>query len=190
MLVMGPRQGEIDQGISSLVSSNGRDSVKHSLQYSPVPVVVVRPEIERGASKTERQNDRSYADIINIIGGVHESDMKDVSSIGGGLQPEFVEVLPEEEDEPDDEDTDSRRNSLKQASGDSDGGDESDSGSGEFEVASGQQLLAKLHNDNNNSKSQFVPGGDLLGVDVTMGRAAVSPEAPPVYAVRSMLLIS
>ncbi|CAG9953706.1 unnamed protein product [Clonostachys rosea f. rosea IK726] len=82
MLVMGPSEGEIDMGISSLVSSHGRDSIKHSLQYSQVPVIVARPDVEREAHKEERRNDRSYADILQeACGGVHESDWKDT----GGL---------------------------------------------------------------------------------------------------------
>ncbi|CAH0051291.1 unnamed protein product [Clonostachys solani] len=152
MLVMGPSEGEIDMGISSLVSSHGRDSIKHSLQYSQVPVIVARPDVEREAHKEERRNDRSYADILQeACGGVHESDWKDTGGLI--LYPEEV-MRSRESSGPGDYDDDRLRRDSESYNEE---GDDSDDEGGEFEVVSGEQLLAHL--ESVTVRGHCIPGG-------------------------------
>ncbi|KAK7228071.1 hypothetical protein V2G26_000241 [Clonostachys chloroleuca] len=163
MLVMGPSEGEIDMGISSLVSSHGRDSIKHSLQYSQVPVIVARPDVEREAHKEERRNDRSYADILQeACGGVHESDWKDTGGLI--LYPEEV-MRSRESSGPGDYDDDRLRRDSESYNEEV---DDSDDEGGEFEVVSGEQLLAHLELNSVTVRRHSIPGG----ADATAAAAA------------------
>ncbi|VUC26336.1 unnamed protein product [Clonostachys rosea] len=169
MLVMGPSEGEIDTGVSSLVNSLGRDAIKHSLQYSQVPVIVARPDVEREAHREERRNDRSYADILQeACGGgglLHESDWKDTGGLI--LYPEEV-IRSRESSGPGDYDDDRLRRGSETVSEEMDDSDEG----GEFEVVSGEQLL--LGHLELERSSHCIPGGT---------------DATPAAAAESLLLI-
>ncbi|KAL5615073.1 hypothetical protein BROUX41_005133 [Berkeleyomyces rouxiae] len=76
MLVVGTK-GKAAQGIQGVWNSRNSFS-KYCLQYSPVPVVVVRPKDKRIKKKVKRNNDvtrRSYRGMLESMGGVHEIDM-------------------------------------------------------------------------------------------------------------------
>lgn len=80
MLVVGTkgRSG----GFQGLMGTRNSFS-KYCLQYSPVPVIVVRPEDQREKKKKKREADpsrRSYADMIQkVTGGKHEADSENSS---------------------------------------------------------------------------------------------------------------
>ncbi|KAL2891431.1 Universal stress protein A family protein C25B2.10 [Ceratocystis lukuohia] len=76
MLVVGTK-GKAAQGIQGVWNSRNSFS-KYCLQYSPVPVVVVRPKDKRIKKKEKRSNDvtrRGYRGMLESTGGVHEIDM-------------------------------------------------------------------------------------------------------------------
>lgn len=75
MLIVGTR-GRSLGGIQGLVNSRNSFS-KYCLQYSPVPVVVVRPDDQRKKKKEKRTHDptrKSYAAMIAASQGKHEAD--------------------------------------------------------------------------------------------------------------------
>ncbi|EQL02186.1 universal stress protein [Ophiocordyceps sinensis CO18] len=75
MLVVGTR-GRSLGGIQSLVNSRKSFS-KYCLQYSPVPVVVVRPTEKRIKKKVKRANDatrQTYLGMLAATHGRHEAD--------------------------------------------------------------------------------------------------------------------
>lgn len=75
---------------------NNRNSFsKYCLQYSPVPVVVVRPDDKRKKKKEKRSHDpsrQSYVSMLSSNEGVHEADKKVVGSYETETQ-----IPPEEE---------------------------------------------------------------------------------------------
>ena len=75
MLVVGTR-GRTLGGIQGLVNARNSFS-KYCLQYSPVPVVVVRPSEKRIKKKTKRANDatrQTYLGMLAANRGRHEAD--------------------------------------------------------------------------------------------------------------------
>lgn len=83
MLIVGTR-GRSLGGIQGLVNSRNSFS-KYCLQYSPVPVVVVRPDDQRKKKKDKRTHDparKSYAAMIAASQGKHEAD-SETSSVYG-----------------------------------------------------------------------------------------------------------
>ncbi|KAL2753280.1 hypothetical protein ACRALDRAFT_1077590 [Sodiomyces alcalophilus JCM 7366] len=75
MLVVGTR-GRSLGGIQGLVNTRNSFS-KYCLQYSPIPVVVVRPTEERVKKRTKRRLDaerQTYAKMLTATGGKHETD--------------------------------------------------------------------------------------------------------------------
>ena len=75
MLIVGTK-GRSLGGIQGLVNSRNSFS-KYCLQYSPVPVVVVRPDDQRKKKKDKRTHDparKSYAAMIAASQGKHEAD--------------------------------------------------------------------------------------------------------------------
>ncbi|KAL1864397.1 hypothetical protein VTK73DRAFT_5896 [Phialemonium thermophilum] len=81
MLIVGTR-GRSLGGIQGLVNSRNSFS-KYCLQYSPVPVIVVRPDEQRRKKKEKRTQDptrQSYAALFAATKGKHEAD-SDASSI-------------------------------------------------------------------------------------------------------------
>lgn len=75
MLIVGTR-GRSLGGIQGLVNSRNSFS-KYCLQYSPVPVVVVRPDEQRKKKKDKRIHNparQSYAAMIAASQGKHEAD--------------------------------------------------------------------------------------------------------------------
>ncbi|KAM4062159.1 universal stress protein family protein [Hirsutella rhossiliensis] len=75
MLVVGTR-GRSLGGIQGLVNSRNSFS-KYCLQYSPVPVVVVRPTEKRIKKKVKRANDstrQTYLSMLAATHGRHEAD--------------------------------------------------------------------------------------------------------------------
>jgi hypothetical protein len=76
MLIVGTR-GRSLGGIQGLVGNRNSFS-KYCLQYSPVPVIIVRPTEKRIKKKTKRANDatrKTYVAMLAASNGVHESDM-------------------------------------------------------------------------------------------------------------------
>lgn len=81
MLIVGTR-GRTLGGIQGLVASRNSFS-KYCLQYSPVPVVVVRPDEKRQKKKEKRDNDpekQSYRQMLMATQGIHEADSKTTST--------------------------------------------------------------------------------------------------------------
>lgn len=82
MLIVGTRGRS--GGIQGLMGSRNSFS-KYCLQYSPIPVVVVRPDEQRAKKKNKRKLDPtrgSYAKILaRSAGGVHEADSDATSSV-------------------------------------------------------------------------------------------------------------
>ncbi|PHH70665.1 hypothetical protein CDD80_5802 [Ophiocordyceps camponoti-rufipedis] len=81
MLIVGAR-GRSLGGIQGLVNSRNSFS-KYCLQYSPVPVVVVRPTEKRIKKKVKRVNDatrQTYVSMLAATGGVHEADSETSST--------------------------------------------------------------------------------------------------------------
>jgi nucleotide-binding universal stress UspA family protein len=76
MLIVGTR-GRSLGGIQGLVGNRNSFS-KYCLQYSPVPVIIVRPTEKRIKKKTKRANDatrKTYVAMLASSHGVHEADM-------------------------------------------------------------------------------------------------------------------
>ncbi|KAF4582842.1 universal stress protein [Ophiocordyceps camponoti-floridani] len=81
MLIVGAR-GRSLSGIQGLVNSRSSFS-KYCLQYSPVPVVVVRPTEQRIKKKVKRVNDatrQTYVGMLAATGGIHEADSETSST--------------------------------------------------------------------------------------------------------------
>ncbi|PHH87976.1 hypothetical protein CDD83_8163 [Cordyceps sp. RAO-2017] len=81
MLIVGTR-GRSLGGIQGLVNSRNSFS-KYCLQYSPVPVVVVRPTEKRIKKKVKRANDASrqtYLGMLAATHGLHEADSETSST--------------------------------------------------------------------------------------------------------------
>ncbi|RDA83465.1 hypothetical protein CP532_6076 [Ophiocordyceps camponoti-leonardi (nom. inval.)] len=81
MLIVGAR-GRSLGGIQGLVNSRNSFS-KYCLQYSPVPVVVVRPTEKRIKKKVKRVNDatrQTYVGMLSATGGIHEADSETSST--------------------------------------------------------------------------------------------------------------
>jgi nucleotide-binding universal stress UspA family protein len=77
MLIVGTR-GRSLGGIQSLVNTRNSFS-KYCLQYSPVPVVVVRPPEKRTKKKDKRSGDpmrQTYTRMLSSTGGRHETDVE------------------------------------------------------------------------------------------------------------------
>lgn len=93
MLIVGTR-GRSLGGIQGLVNTRNSFS-KYCLQYSPVPVVVVRPTEKRNKKRAKRANDstrQTYVSMLAATQGKHEAD-SETSSIYE-LETQFS---PEEE---------------------------------------------------------------------------------------------
>lgn len=81
MLIVGTR-GRTLGGFQGLVASRNSFS-KYCLQYSPVPVVVVRPDEKRQKKKEKRDNDpekQSYRQMLIATQGIHEADSEATST--------------------------------------------------------------------------------------------------------------
>lgn len=81
MLIVGTR-GRTLGGFQGLVASRHSFS-KYCLQYSPVPVVVVRPDEKRQKKKEKRDTDpekQSYRQMLQSNNGVHEADIQTLSA--------------------------------------------------------------------------------------------------------------
>lgn len=75
MLIVGTR-GRSLGGLQGLMNTRNSFS-KYCLQYSPVPVVVVRPDEKRIKKKTKRANDmtrQTYVGMLQATHGKHEAD--------------------------------------------------------------------------------------------------------------------
>jgi hypothetical protein len=98
MLIVGTR-GRSLGGFQGLVTQRNSFS-KWCLQYSPIPVVVVRPTAKREKKKLKRSNDpsrQSYIQILQESGqGMHEANSSPRNSIYGafGSGLEGIEILP------------------------------------------------------------------------------------------------
>jgi hypothetical protein len=93
MLIVGTR-GRSLGGIQGLVNNRNSFS-KYCLQYSPVPVVVVRPDDKRKKKKDKRSHDpnrQSYVSMLSSNEGVHEAD-KGISA----LYETETQIPPDEE---------------------------------------------------------------------------------------------
>ncbi|KAH9903652.1 universal stress protein family [Xylariomycetidae sp. FL2044] len=78
MLIVGTKGRSLDGMQGFLVNRNSFS--KYCLQYSPVPVVVVRPTEKREKKKTKRSNDPSRQSYLQILGGQkHEADSENSS---------------------------------------------------------------------------------------------------------------
>jgi hypothetical protein len=90
MLIVGTR-GRSLGGFQGLVSNRNSFS-KWCLQYSPIPVVVVRPPEKREKKKLKRANDPTRNNYLQILEqsarGVHESVSSPRNSLGD------IEILP------------------------------------------------------------------------------------------------
>lgn len=81
MLIVGTR-GRTLGGFQGLVASRHSFS-KYCLQYSPVPVVVVRPDEKRRKKKDKRDTDpekQSYRQMLQSNQGIHEADIQTPSA--------------------------------------------------------------------------------------------------------------
>ncbi len=81
MLIVGTR-GRSLGGIQGLVNNRNSFS-KYCLQYSPVPVVVVRPTEKRIKKKVKRANDsgrQTYLGMLSATLGKHEADSETSST--------------------------------------------------------------------------------------------------------------
>jgi hypothetical protein len=82
MLVVGTK-GRSLGGFQGLMNARNSFS-KYCLQYSPVPVVVVRPDDKRQKKKDKRSQDpnrQGYAQMLAYNGGKHEVDCTDLSDL-------------------------------------------------------------------------------------------------------------
>jgi len=80
MLIVGTR-GRSLGGIQGLVNTRNSFS-KYCLQYSPIPVVVVRPDDKRQKKKEKRSQDpdkQSYIKMLASNKGMHEADSENSS---------------------------------------------------------------------------------------------------------------
>ncbi|RDA89892.1 hypothetical protein CP533_6254, partial [Ophiocordyceps camponoti-saundersi (nom. inval.)] len=81
MLIVGAR-GRSLGGLQGLINSHNSFS-KYCLQYSPVPVIVVRPTEKRIKKKVKRVNDatrQTYVGMLSATGGIHEADSETSST--------------------------------------------------------------------------------------------------------------
>jgi hypothetical protein len=81
MLIVGTK-GRSLGGIQGLVNARNSFS-KYCLQYSPIPVVVVRPTEKRVKKKTKRANDttrQTYLGMLASVHGLHEADSETSST--------------------------------------------------------------------------------------------------------------
>lgn len=93
MLIVGTK-GRSLGGIQAFVNTRSSFS-KYCLQYSPVPVVVVRPDEKRLKKKSKRTQDpnrQSYAQMLQHNGGKHEADTRN-----SGLFELESRISPDEE---------------------------------------------------------------------------------------------
>lgn len=93
MLIVGTR-GRSLGGIQGLVNNRNSFS-KYCLQYSPVPVVVVRPDDKRKKKKDKRSHDpgrQSYISMLSSNEGVHEADAGTID-----LYETETQIPPDEE---------------------------------------------------------------------------------------------
>ena len=93
MLIVGTK-GRSLGGIQGLMNTRNSFS-KYCLQYSPVPVVVVRPDEKRLKKKSKRTQDpsrQSYANMLQHNEGKHEAD-----SMTPGLIELEKSISPDEE---------------------------------------------------------------------------------------------
>ncbi|KXJ94682.1 universal stress protein [Microdochium bolleyi] len=73
MLIVGTKGRSLD-GVQGFLVNRSSFS-KYCLQYSPIPVVVVRPTEKREKKKLKRTGDPTRQTYINLLGGVkHEAD--------------------------------------------------------------------------------------------------------------------
>lgn len=78
MLIVGTKGRSMD-GVHGFLVNRSSFS-KYCLQYSPVPVVVVRPTEKREKKKAKRAGDPSRQSYIHILGGrKHEADSENSS---------------------------------------------------------------------------------------------------------------
>jgi hypothetical protein len=78
MLIVGTKGRSLD-GIQGFLGNRSSFS-KYCLQYSPVPVVVVRPTEKRVKKKAKRQLDPSRHSYLQMLtDGVHEADVNSAS---------------------------------------------------------------------------------------------------------------
>ncbi|KAI0393093.1 hypothetical protein F5Y17DRAFT_459203 [Xylariaceae sp. FL0594] len=78
MLIVGTK-GRSLEGVHGFLVNRSSFS-KYCLQYSPVPVVVVRPTEKREKKKAKRAEDPSRQSYVNILGGrKHEADSENYS---------------------------------------------------------------------------------------------------------------
>ena len=80
MLIVGTR-GRSLGGMQGLLNTRNSFS-KYCLQYSPIPVVVVRPDEKRQKKKDKRSQDpdkQSYIKMLAINRGLHEADSENSS---------------------------------------------------------------------------------------------------------------
>lgn len=93
MLIVGTR-GRSLGGLQGLVNTRNSFS-KYCLQYSPIPVVVVRPTEKRIKKKTKRANDnnrQTYLGMLSATKGQHEAD-----SAASSTYELQVQISPDEE---------------------------------------------------------------------------------------------
>ncbi|KAH6603503.1 universal stress [Trichoderma cornu-damae] len=93
MLIVGTR-GRSLGGLQGLVNNRNSFS-KYCLQYSPIPVVVVRPTEKRNKKKAKRTNDntrQTYVSMLAATHGKHEAD----SEASSTYELE-VQIPPDEE---------------------------------------------------------------------------------------------
>ncbi|KAF5588939.1 universal stress A family [Fusarium pseudoanthophilum] len=182
MLIVGTR-GRTLGGLQGLVNTRNSFS-KYCLQYSPVPVVVVRPTEKRIKKKAKRANDsarQTYVSMLAANAGKHEADSEASSTYelevpnspdeeahqvarALGLPASFDPTIkplnhsqkssrrspdPTATAGPVNESSENQRVVKDDASvaAESDDDDDDDDDSGEFEVASGQQLLDRQKMD-------------------------------------------
>lgn len=180
MLIVGTR-GRSLGGIQGLVNTRNSFS-KYCLQYSPIPVVVVRPDEKRQKKKDKRSLDpdkQNYSKMLALNNGLHEADSENTSlyevearispdeeahqvAAALGLPASFDPTLKPLRDsprlralssasalseastaEPDDPGrvvAVPRSGANSAANSDEESGEE-DEGEGDFEVASGSQIL-------------------------------------------------
>ncbi|KAH7308149.1 hypothetical protein B0I35DRAFT_105538 [Stachybotrys elegans] len=91
MLIVGTR-GRSLGGIQGLVNTRNSFS-KYCLQYSPVPVIIVRPTEKRIKKKVKRANDatrRTYVAMLAATSGQHEADIDnlDVYELEAKISPD------------------------------------------------------------------------------------------------------
>ncbi|KAI0199561.1 hypothetical protein F4808DRAFT_208101 [Astrocystis sublimbata] len=87
MLIVGTKGRSMD-GMQGLLVNRSSFS-KYCLQYSPVPVVVVRPTEKREKKKAKRAGDPSRQSYIQLLGGQkHEADMDNMYELEPNLTPD------------------------------------------------------------------------------------------------------